>query len=141
MYTLKKEQLLEIEGFAEKSVKNLIDAILRSKQTELYRFIYSLGIKEIGLQTSKNISKEFGTIEKISEATFEDFLSVEDIGDVAAANLISFFHNPNYSKIVKNFFLFVMVVIFFIAMKYQFISTNRPSNFSLSISNSFSDII
>ena len=103
LYTLKKEQLLEIEGFAEKSVKNLIDAILRSKQTELYRFIYSLGIKEIGLQTSKNISKEFGTIEKISEATFEDFLSVEDIGDVAAANLISFFHNPNYSKIVKNF--------------------------------------
>ena len=103
LYTLKKEQLLEIDGFAEKSAKNLIDAILRSKHTDLYRFIYSLGVKEIGLQTSKNISKEFGTIEKISEATFEDFLSVEDVGDVAAANLISFFHNPNYSKIVKNF--------------------------------------
>lgn len=103
LYMIKKEQLLEIEGFAEKSAKNLIDAILRSKHTELYRFIYSLGIKEIGLQTSKNISKEFGTLEKISEASLEDFLSIEDIGDIAAANLISFFLNSNYSKIIKNF--------------------------------------
>ena len=69
------------------------------------------------------------------EASASNVIFVEEDGDVYICMIF------RAKSIVKNCFLFVMVVIFFIAMKYQFISTNRPSNFSLSISNSFSDII
>ncbi len=103
LYSLNLNQLLSLEGFAEKSAKNLIESILKSKDTDLYRFIYSLGIKEIGLQTSKNIAKELGTLENIIETSYERFIQVEDIGEVAASNLVSFFGNKKYLKILENF--------------------------------------
>ena len=103
LYSLNMNQLLSLEGFAEKSAKNLIDSISKSKETELYRFIYSLGIKEIGLQTSKNIAKELGTLENIIKTSYEKFIQVEDIGEVAASNLVSFFENKKFLKILENF--------------------------------------
>ena len=103
LYSLDINQLLSLEGFAEKSAKNLIDSISKSKETELYRFIYSLGIKEIGLQTSKNIAKELGTLENIIQTNYERFIQVEDIGEVAASNLVSFFTNQKYLQILENF--------------------------------------
>ena len=103
LYSLNMNQLLSLEGFAEKSAKNLIDSISKSKETELYRFIYSLGIKEIGLQTSKNIAKELGTLENIIKTSYEKFIQVEDIGEVAASNLVSFFENKKYLKVLENF--------------------------------------
>jgi DNA ligase (NAD+) len=103
LYFLDINQLLSLEGFAEKSAKNLIDSISKSKETELYRFIYSLGIKEIGLQTSKNIAKELGTLENIIKTNYERFIQVEDIGEVAASNLVSFFTSQKYLQILENF--------------------------------------
>jgi len=103
IYSLDINQLLSLEGFAEKSAKNLIDSISKSKETELYRFIYSLGIKEIGLQTSKNIAKELGTLENIIKTSYEGFIQVDDIGEVAASNLVSFFKSHKYLKILENF--------------------------------------
>ena len=103
LYSLDINQLLSLEGFAEKSAKNLIDSISKSKETDLYRFIYSLGIKEIGLQTSKNIAKELGTLENIIKTSYERFIQVEDIGEVAASNLVSFFESQKYLKILENF--------------------------------------
>ena len=103
LYSLDINQLLSLEGFAEKSAKNLIDSISKSKETELYRFIYSLGIKEIGLQTSKNIAKELGTLENIIKTNYERFIQVEDIGEVAASNLVSFFTSQKYLQILENF--------------------------------------
>ena len=103
LYSLDINQLLSLEGFAEKSAKNLIDSISKSKETELYRFIYSLGIKEIGLQTSKNIARELGTLENIIKTNYERFIQVEDIGEVAASNLVSFFTSQKYLQILENF--------------------------------------
>ena len=103
LYSLDINQLLSLEGFAEKSAKNLIDSISKSKENELYRFIYSLGIKEIGLQTSKNIAKELGTLENIIKTNYERFIQVEDIGEVAASNLVSFFTSQKYLQILENF--------------------------------------
>ena len=103
LFKLKKEQLLSLEGFAEKSAENLINSISKSLDTELYRFIYALGIKEIGLQTSKNLAKRFSSLDKIRKGSYEDFIDIEDIGEVASENLVKFFSNKRYLKILEEF--------------------------------------
>ena len=65
LYTLKRIDLLALEGFADKSAKNLLDAIERSKKTTLTRFIYALGIREVGEATALNLSLNFQNIEKL----------------------------------------------------------------------------
>ncbi|OUW08446.1 MAG: hypothetical protein CBD19_02935 [Gammaproteobacteria bacterium TMED159] len=103
LFKLKKEQLLSLEGFAEKSAENLINSISKSLDTELYRFIYALGIKEIGLQTSKNLAKRFSSLDQIKKGSYEDFIDIEDIGEVASENLVKFFSNKRYLKILEEF--------------------------------------
>ena len=103
LFKLEKEQLLSLEGFAEKSAENLINSISKSLDTELYRFIYALGIKEIGLQTSKNLAKRFASLDQLKKGSYEDFIDIEDIGEVASENLVKFFSNKRYLKILKEF--------------------------------------
>ena len=101
LFKLEKEQLLSLEGFAEKSAENLINSISKSLDTELYRFIYALGIKEIGLQTSKNLAKRFASLDHLKKGSYEDFIDIEDIGEVASENLVKFFSNKKYLKIFQ----------------------------------------
>ena len=91
LYLLNEESFKQLDGFAEKSINNLINSINKSKKTKLSNFIYALGIKEIGLETSKNLSKRFKTLENIFYASVDDFIAVDDIGEVASSNLYSFF--------------------------------------------------
>ena len=101
LYLLKKESFRDLDGFAEKSINNLLSSINKSKNIKLSNFIYALGIKEIGLETSKNLSKRFLTIENIFSATVDDFIAVDDIGEVASSNLHAFFSDKSNIKFLK----------------------------------------
>ena len=101
LYLLKKESFVELDGFAEKSINNLLSSINKSKNIRLSNFIYALGIKEIGLETSKNLSKRFLKIENIFSASVDDFIAIDDIGEVASANLHAFFSDKLNIKFLE----------------------------------------
>ncbi len=91
LYTLRKEDLIGLEGFGPKKAQNLVDAIEGSKQCELSRFIYALGIPNVGIRTSRDIAEYFGSLEKIMTAGYEDLTAIKDVGHVVATSVIDFF--------------------------------------------------
>lgn len=93
LYVLEHEKVAELERMAEKSALNLIEAIEKSKQTTLQRFIYSLGIREVGVATAAQLANHFKTLEAIAEANHEALLEVDDVGPVVAGYIVQFFSN------------------------------------------------
>lgn len=91
LYRLKKEELLTLEKFGEKKAQNLLDAIEKSKNCELFAFIYALGIPNVGVKTAKDLVKKFNTLERIQKATFEQLIEVQDIGEIVARSVLEFF--------------------------------------------------
>ena len=92
LYKLKKEELLTLEKFGEKKAQNLLDAVEKSKTPELYRFIYALGIPNVGVKTARDLVDKFKSIDGLKEATFEELISVSDVGDIVAKCVLEFFH-------------------------------------------------
>lgn len=98
LYSLKFDELIKLERFAEKSVNNLLDSLEKSKTTTLEKFIYALGIREVGEATALNLAMHFHELANIETANVEDFQAVADIGPVVAHHLATFFkqkHNLN----------------------------------------------
>ena len=91
LYQLQKEDLLKLNGFAEKSANNLIASIEKSKSTTLQRFIYSLGIREVGEATALNLSTHFRSLKRLMNATEEELLEINDIGPVASLHIATYF--------------------------------------------------
>lgn len=102
LYTLKdkKEMLDSLEGFAEKSIVQLLTAIELSKTQSLERLLFGLGIKEIGEKTAKTLAKKFLNLQALMEAREEDLLSIPEIGPVAAAALIHYFSQPSNQTLI-----------------------------------------
>ncbi len=92
IYSLKKEDIAALERMGDKSADNLINAIEKSKSNELYRIIYSLGIRHIGLKAAKMLCSHFSTIENIMDASFEDILQIDGYGDIMAQSVYDYFH-------------------------------------------------
>jgi DNA ligase (NAD+) len=86
-----------MEGFGEKSISNLINSIENSRKIDLHKFIYSLGIQEVGEATSYNLAKEFKELETFLKTNFKHLIEIEDIGPKVAANIIKFLESE-YSK-------------------------------------------
>ena len=110
IFTLKdhKEEILELEGFGEKSYQNLINAINDSKQPALANFIYSLGIPNVGLSNAKLICKHFKEdFNAIREADAEDFIAIDQIGPMIAEAMVSYFHTPHNQKILEQLLQYV----------------------------------
>ena len=104
IYSLKdhREELKKLERFGEKSVDNLIKSIDHSASVELYKLIFSLGIEEVGETTARNLANVFGSMEAIQQSTFEDLISVSDIGPRVAAKIIDYFCNiENVASVEK----------------------------------------
>jgi DNA ligase (NAD+) len=102
LYTLKdkKEMLDSLEGFAEKSIVQMLTAIERSKTQSLERLLFGLGIKEIGEKTAKTLAKKFLNLQALMQASEEDLLSIPEIGPVAAAALIHYFSQPSSQRLI-----------------------------------------
>jgi DNA ligase (NAD+) len=103
IYALTKEQVLELERFAEVSANNLVSAIAAVKRPELPRFIYGLGIRHVGQQTAIDLSEHFGNLDKLAHATLDELLQVEGIGEVVAESLLAWFADPDNERLLKKF--------------------------------------
>jgi DNA ligase (NAD+) len=104
LYSLKKEQLLNLERFGDKKAQNLLDSIEKSKNCELSSFIYSLGIPNVGKKTAKDLVDRFKSFEAIKNATFEELTDVEDIGGLVANNIIEFFRQEKIVESIEELF-------------------------------------
>ena len=103
IYKLKKEDLLSLERFADKSAENLINSIEDSKDNEFYRFIFGLGIRHIGAKASKLICDNFKNIENIMNASLEDIARIDGIGEVLAQSIIDFFSKKENAELIDAF--------------------------------------
>ena len=89
-----KEDIIELEGYGLKKVTNLLLAIEESKQNSVERLVFGLGIPGIGAKNAKLLASIFKDIYNISNATYEDLVSIRDIGDILAKNIVNYFANP-----------------------------------------------
>ena len=101
LYELKLEKLINLERMAQKSAENLLNSVEASKQTTLAKFLYSLGIREVGEATAQTLANNFGTLDAVIAATVEQLLDVEDVGPVVARHIVDFFRNPDNLSIVE----------------------------------------
>jgi len=101
LYHLERDQLLRLERMGEKSVDNLLEALEKSKATTLPRFIFSLGIREVGEATALALARHFGSWEALASATEEQLLAVSDVGPVVADHLVQFFDSASSMAVVS----------------------------------------
>ena len=101
LYLLKKKDLLELEGFAEKSASKLLNSIENSKETTLSRFIYALGIREVGEATALNLSLNFLNIERFLLASKEELIEINDIGPIAADHIFNYLSKKDNQNQIK----------------------------------------
>lgn len=106
IYTLKSEELLELEGFKEKKTKNLLDAIEKAKYVTLDRFIFALGIRNVGKHIGAVLAEKFASLEALKEAGENELMEVKEIGPEIAACIIAFFKEKRnvyeIDKLIKN---------------------------------------
>ena len=91
LFKLKEGDILPLERFAEKSAQNLIEAIQSKKKITLAKFIFALGIRQVGQETSQDLSEHFGSIEKLKKASLEELQKIMDIGQVVAQSIHQWF--------------------------------------------------
>ena len=98
----KKEELMELEGFGEKSIQNLLDSIEKSKANSLERLLFALGIRHVGAKTAKILARHFQTIDNMIMATEEELGHIYDIGDIIAKSVYSYFQDPANLELIHH---------------------------------------
>ena len=101
LYTLGVAKLALLERMAERSAANLVAALDRSKATTLARFLFALGIRQVGESTAKALARHFGALERVMDAGQEQLLEVPDVGPVVATSIREFFAQPHHREIVE----------------------------------------
>ncbi len=101
IFALKEGDLMPLERFAEKSARNLLDSIKSKKRISLPRFIYALGIRNVGEQTSAALAERFGVLKNIRSASLEELRSVPDIGPVVAESIYDWFGRSENAAILE----------------------------------------
>ncbi len=101
LFHLAKEDLVELEFMGELSATNLLEAIEKSKDTTLARFIYALGIREVGEATAASLAGQFRDLEPLQQADCEALQEVPDVGPVIAENITAFFRQPHNREILS----------------------------------------
>lgn len=100
IYSLKSEDLETLDRLGEKSANNLINAIEKSKQNDLSKLIFALGIRHIGQKAAKLLAQSFGTIDKIFDANLEDVASIEGFGEIMASSVIEYFSMEQTKELI-----------------------------------------
>ena len=100
LYTLGLAKLAALERMADKSAANLVAALEKSKHTTLARFVYALGIRQVGESTAKDLARHFGSLDRIALASAEQLLEVKDIGPIVAQSIRSFFEQQHNARVV-----------------------------------------
>ena len=104
IYHLKKhaEDLIELEGFGNKSVNNLLEAIEESKKNSLEKLIFGLGIEQVGEKTARVLARKFETIDFLMNASVETLTNIQDIGGIIAQSIVEFFAKEDNKKLIED---------------------------------------
>lgn len=103
IYTLTKEQLLGLELFKDKKADNLLEAITRSKKQPLSRFLFGLGIPNIGVKAAFSIAQHYGDMDKLVEASQEELQAIRDVGSVMSESVVMFFKRASVRRLIEKF--------------------------------------
>ena len=101
LYGLRREQLLGLERMAQRSAQNLLDAIARSRQTTLARFLYALGIRHVGATVAETLAAHFRDIKAVMEASFEEVRDIPGVGPAIARSVVTFFQEAENRALVQ----------------------------------------
>lgn len=103
IYSLKEHEkdLIRLEGYGDKSVTNLLNAIEESKKNSLEKLIFGLGIPHVGAKTAKLLAQKYKTLQNLMEQTEEELTKVPDIGGIIAKSVVDYFNNPHHKAIVE----------------------------------------
>jgi DNA ligase (NAD+) len=101
LYRLRWQDYAGLDRMAEKSARNLVDALQKSKQTTLARFLFGLGVRHAGETTAKDLARRFGNLNAVMNASVEQLLQVPDIGPVVAQSIQTFFAQPHNREVVQ----------------------------------------
>lgn len=101
IYRLRKEDLVGLERMGEKSAKNLLAQIERSKQAGLSRLIFALGIRYVGERLAEILAENFPSLEALSQASYEELVALDEIGPRVAQSILDFFRNPDNLRLVQ----------------------------------------
>lgn len=100
-YELTKEHLLTLEGWKDKSAERFLKSLAESRNVPFERVLYALGIRYVGEATAKSVARHFGSVDAIMQATVEELLKVDDVGDVIAESIFSYFADESNREIVS----------------------------------------
>ena len=98
LYDISKLQLLALEGWQDRAAQRFLDSLEVSKQVPFERVLFALGIRFVGETTAKGLARHFGSIDALSEATQEQLLEVDDVGEVIARSVFDFLHAPAHQE-------------------------------------------
>jgi DNA ligase (NAD+) len=101
LYTLGVAKLAALDRMGGKSAQNLVDGLDKSKHTTLARFLFALGIRQVGETTAKDLAKHFGALDRIMDASVEQLLLVNDVGPIVAQSIRTFFDQPHNREVVE----------------------------------------
>ena len=102
LYRLKAHTLESLDRMAKQSAQNVTDAILESKATSLPRFLYALGIRDVGEATARSLAKYFGRLNLLTHATLEELMVVDDVGPIVASRIRAFFNVEQNMKVIQD---------------------------------------
>ncbi len=102
LFYLKKEDIQSLERFGEKSAENIINSIQEHKKVTLPKFIYALGVPQVGEETALDLAERFGSVERLMNADEKDLRAVQNIGEVVSRSIASWFKNKANKELVKN---------------------------------------
>ncbi len=93
LYDIKYEKLIELESFKDKKTQNILDSIEKSKNVTLSKFIYAIGILNVGKKTSRDLAKKFKSLSAFKDANMDDLIEIKDIGEIVAKSILDYFSN------------------------------------------------
>jgi DNA ligase (NAD+) len=100
LYRLTREQLLQLERMGEKSTDNLLSAIEQSKENSLERLLFGLGIRHVGAKAAKTLAQAFETLEQLQQASKDELIEINEIGDKMADAVVTYFENPDVQQLI-----------------------------------------
>jgi DNA ligase (NAD+) len=101
LYKLTQQQLADLERMGDKSAQNVLDEIQRSKQADLARVIFALGIRFVGERTGQLLANHFGSLDKLASATQEELVEAEEVGPRVAEAIQEFFHEKRNQEVIE----------------------------------------
>ncbi len=102
IFKLTKEDLLKLDKFKDKKAENIINSIQKCKKIEFSRFLYAIGIAEVGDKTAKDIAKHFNTLEELINANEQQLAEIDEIGEIISKNIVEFFKDNSNIEEIKN---------------------------------------